>query len=86
MDRSPDAPVTRTLQSEVELIRDAIGLVASGGSKRVTVAGLRFGSELLPQARQMAGSRGVHVEPIWSTDEVGGVDIVVERIPDRSQG
>jgi hypothetical protein len=83
-DRSTDTRVTRTIQSEAELIRDAIEFVATGGSERVTVAGLRFGSDLLDQSRELAGSRGVRVEPAWSTDEVGGVDIVVERISDRS--
>jgi hypothetical protein len=77
--RRADARIERTLQAETALIRDAIELVASGGSHRVTVAGLRFGDELLEQTRAMAATRGLRLVPRWSADEAG-VDLVVESI------
>jgi hypothetical protein len=77
--RRADARIERTLQAETALIRDAIELVASRGSHRVTVAGLRFGDELLEQARAMAATRGLRLVPRWSADEAG-VDLVVESI------
>jgi hypothetical protein len=78
-ERQTEARIEGTLRSESDLIRDAVKLVASGGSARVTVAGLRFGDQLLEQAREMAEGRGVRVVPSWSADEVG-VDLVVERV------
>ena len=80
--QSTEARLASALRSESELIRGAIELVATGGSARVTLAGLRFGAELLEQSRLLAEHQGVRIEPLWSTDEVGGVDIVVERISD----
>jgi hypothetical protein len=70
--------VSRTLEQEFGLIRDAITLVASGGAQRVTVASLRFGDELLDAARRMAAKAGVRIVPLWSADE-RGTDILVER-------
>ena len=73
--------VPAALEREVELIRDAIAFVASGGSPRVTVGGLRLGDELLPSARRMALEAGVRIVPLWSADETG-LDIAVERLPE----
>jgi hypothetical protein len=74
-----DASVAGTLKAESELIHGAIEMVASGRSSRVVVAGLRFGDELLEPSRRQAAERGIEVEPWWTTDEVGGVDLVIER-------
>jgi hypothetical protein len=69
----------RTVEFELELIRDAIAMVASGGSRRVVVAGLRIGEPLLEPARLMARDSAVRIEPLWSADE-SSLDIAVERI------
>jgi arginase family enzyme len=74
-----DTRIARTLHVEADLVRGAIDLVASGGSDRVTVAGLRFGEELLERARRQARERGVRVVPSWSIDEGGMLDLVIER-------
>jgi hypothetical protein len=74
-----DASVAGTIKAESDLINGAIEMVASGHSARIVVAGLRFGDELLEPSRQQAARHGIDVEPMWSTDEVGGVDLVVER-------
>jgi hypothetical protein len=71
--------VTKTLEREMSLIRDAIALVASGGSPRVVIAGLRLGETLLDPARRIALEAGVRLVPLWSGDEAG-VDVAVERI------
>lgn len=73
--------VPAALEREADLIRDAIALVASGGSPRVIVAGLRLGAALLPSARRMALEAGVRIVPIWSADE-SGLDIAVEEVPE----
>jgi hypothetical protein len=71
--------VPDTLEREVGLVRDAIALVASGGSMRVVVGGLRLGEALLPTAQRMALEAGVRVVPIWGADE-SGLDISIERV------
>jgi hypothetical protein len=60
------------------LIREAVLLVASGGSSRVTVAGLRFGEALLGPARSLAAQHGVHIQPQWWPEDEGA-SVVVER-------
>ena len=72
---------TRTLDQELDLVRDAIALVASGRSRRVVVASLRFGEQLIEPARRMASQAGVRIEPLWPADDAGA-DIAVERIGD----
>ncbi|HYL41588.1 MAG TPA: hypothetical protein VET90_09785 [Candidatus Binatus sp.] len=64
------------LERELQLVRDAIAMVAAGGSPRVTVAGIRFGDNILEQAHRWAVEAGVRIEPLWRTDE-SGVDIAV---------
>ena len=73
-----DDSVNRTLDQELNLVRDAISLVASGGSARVILAGLQFGEPLIEPARRMARGRGVRIRPIWNTDE-SGADLAIER-------
>jgi hypothetical protein len=77
IDRSNER-VQRTLDQEFALVRDAIAMVASGASPRVTVASLRFGEQLLEAARHLAVASGVRIVPLWTADEAGA-DIVVER-------
>jgi hypothetical protein len=71
-------PAIGTLQSEMSLIREAVLLVASGGSSRVTVAGLRFGEALLAPARILAAEHGVRIQPQWWPDDEGA-SVAVER-------
>jgi len=61
------------------LLREAIALVASGGSRRVVVAGLRFGDQLLEPARRIAAERHVRIVPLWMPDDAGA-DIAVEAL------
>ena len=74
-----DELVTGLLRREMQLIRDAVLMVESGASSRVTVSGLRFGEALLGPARSLAAEHGVGIAPQWSADEVG-VDVSVERL------
>lgn len=64
------------------LVREAISMVASGGSPRVVVGGLRFGEDLLAPARDLAAESGVRVVPLWMPDDAGA-DIAIERIDDE---
>ena len=73
--RRPVAPSSRSSSS----IREAIALVASGGSPRVVVGGLSFGEALIEPARAMAEGAGVRIVPLWMPDDAGA-DIAVERI------
>jgi hypothetical protein len=75
--RAEAGPVPSGLDRELGLIADAIALVSSGGSKRVTLSNLRFAEQLLSEAEQMAATAGVIVRPLWSTDE-SGLDLSIE--------
>jgi hypothetical protein len=77
----PNDPVRRTLDLELALIRDAIAMVAAGGSPRVTVASLHFGEQLIGPATTMALRAGVRLVPLWTADETGAA-IAIERIVD----
>jgi hypothetical protein len=79
-DRMADT-IPATLEREAAVVRDAIAFVASGGSARVVVAGLRLGEALLESARRMASEAGVQVVALWHADETG-LDIAIER-PER---
>ena len=71
--------VDRTLDQELGLIRDAIALVAVGGSRRVVVANLRYGEQLLGRAERLAQEADVRIVPLWMPDDAGS-DIAVEAI------
>jgi hypothetical protein len=74
--------VGRTLEYEMTLVREAIAMVASGGSRRVVVGGLRFGEALIVPARGLATEAGVRLVPLWMPDDAGA-DIAVEWIDDE---
>jgi hypothetical protein len=81
MDRTgdPDAEgAYRTLDHELDIVRGAIEMVASGGAPRILISSLRFGEQLIEPARRMANGTGVRIVPLWTTDE-GGAGIAVER-------
>jgi hypothetical protein len=75
--RQTDVVMAETLDAEMGLIREAILLVASGGSSRVILSGLSFGEALLQPARLLASEHDVLIEPRFSTDEVGASVVVV---------
>jgi hypothetical protein len=79
--RQSNTTVGRTLEHEMNLLREAIAMVASGGSRRVVVGGLRFGEALLVPAQGLATEAGVRLVPLWMPDDAGA-DIAVERIGD----
>ena len=67
------------MDRETRLVREAIAMVAAGASPRVVVAGIRYGENILDDARRMALAAGVRVNPIWRADH-SGADIVVVPI------
>ena len=79
--RPPPPSIGRTLEQETLLVREAIAMVAFGGTPRVIVGGLRFGEELLEPNQAVAAEAGVRLIPLWMPDDAGA-DIVVERIGD----
>jgi hypothetical protein len=66
-----DAALTRQLDGELRLVREAILLVASGGAPQVMVAGLRLPEAILPKARELAAQAGVRIVPMWTASEEG---------------
>jgi hypothetical protein len=76
----PDPDETRRrLAAEIQEVRGALALVASGGASRVTLTGLRFGDELTARFRPDAEAAGVLLEPIFWPDDAG-CDLIVRRI------
>ena len=71
-------PVERTIEMELDLVREAIAMVAGGRSRRVVVAGLRFGASIIDRARLVAESSDVNVVLLQAPDNAGP-DIAVER-------
>jgi hypothetical protein len=76
----PDPDETRRrLAAEIQEVRGALALVASGGASRVTLTGLRFGDELTARFRPEAEAVRVLLEPIFWPDDAG-CDLIVRRI------
>ena len=67
------------LEREYGLVAEAILLVAHGGSHRVTVAGLRYGDQVVDACRPLAAARRVRLLPL-PTVSGHGPDVAVERI------
>lgn len=78
---SPKTEVQRTIDREADLLMGAILLVASGGARSTTVAGLRLGEAVMAVVGPFAAESGVILEPLWSADE-GGCDVRVRPAPD----
>jgi hypothetical protein len=71
-----DSAETRsTIDHELELVDSAIEFVLSGGAARVTLAGLRFGREIIGRPNAALAGR-VRLEPLWRLDS-SGCDIAV---------
>lgn len=75
--RLDQAIARRAIERELDLVNGAIELVASGGSRRVTVAGLRFGEQLLSEVEPRARASHVIVRSLWSPNGPS-CDIAVE--------
>jgi hypothetical protein len=56
------------LESELQIVRDAIVLVASGGARRVVVANLHHARVLVQPARDIAAGVGVALEVLETVD------------------
>jgi hypothetical protein len=74
---SIDTSTRHRIDYERDLVESAISMVATGGSRRVTVASIRFGEQLLAEATALARGRRVRVRPVWGLGD-GACDIVVE--------
>jgi hypothetical protein len=71
------------LEHEFSLVAEAILLVAHGGSRRVTVVGLRNTDEILDASRPLAAARHVRLVRL-STDDGCATDVAVERLVEVS--
>lgn len=69
----------RLLERESRIVREAIALVASGGARRVVIAGLRFGDEVADPARAAALESGLRVRSLARTTGEG-IDLAIEAI------
>ncbi len=69
------------LEFEVDDVASAIALVASGAATAVTVAGLRFGDQVVANLTPRAVALAVRLEPLYWPDDAG-CDILVRRQPD----
>ncbi len=61
------------------MAREAIAMVSSGASRRVILAGIRFGDQILEPARRLGLPAGVRVNPIRSPEGTGS-GLIVEPI------
>jgi hypothetical protein len=61
------------------MVREAIAMVASGMSRRVVLAGISRGDEILDVARRLGLESGVRVNRL-SKLEAAGADLAVEPI------
>jgi hypothetical protein len=61
------------------MVREAIAMVASGASRRVVLAGISQGNEILDAACRLALESGVRVNRLAQA-EAKGADLAVEPI------
>ncbi len=71
----------RQIAFEVQNVTGAIALVASGAATRVTVAGLRFGEQVVARLGAEAASVGVRLEPVYWADDAG-CDVIARKTDD----
>jgi hypothetical protein len=67
------------LDRELQLVREAIAMVAGGGARRVIVAGIRFGADLVEPGRRLALEAGVRLMQLDRADGTG-VDLAIVPI------
>jgi hypothetical protein len=73
-----EGALTRQLDGELRLVREAILMVASKGASWVVVAGLTLGPHILDSTQRLADDSGVRIVPLWTGDE-DRLDIRVEE-------
>jgi hypothetical protein len=73
--------LARGRERELRLAQEAIVMVASGATRRVVIAGIRHGDEILESARRMGLASGVRVNPLRQQD-TDAADLVIEPIYD----
>jgi hypothetical protein len=74
----PAESVELALDRELAMVAAAVGLVSTGRSPRVVLAGLRFAEQLMPEVSRLAGAAGVRAVPLWMPRSEG-VDIAIEQ-------
>jgi hypothetical protein len=75
----------RSIEREMDLVADAIRMVAAGAAPTVTLVGLDFGPAVATASAAVATAAGVVLEALWLPDEAG-CDIRVRSaalVPDR---
>ena len=75
---APDL-ATPGLDHEFSLVAEAILLVAHGGSRRVTVVGLRYTDQIVETSRTLAAARRVRLVRL-PTDDGRARDVAVEGL------
>jgi hypothetical protein len=75
-----DVAFEEELEAELQMVREAVLLVASGGARRVVVANLHHGRVILEPARAFAVDAGLSVEPLPTADP-RRVDLAAEWPP-----
>jgi hypothetical protein len=65
------------LESELQMVREAVLLVASGWASRVVVANVLHGRVILGPARDVANGSGLSVETI-ATSDPRRVDLAIQ--------
>jgi hypothetical protein len=58
----------RALELDLDLVRGAAALIATGNARRVVVGGLRAGDRIARHAQRIARQEGVRVIPLWGPD------------------
>jgi hypothetical protein len=76
----PDVDVRALVDREYRELLAAITLVASGGSRRVTVSNLRFAVQLLPEIERLGRQHGVRIVPDWPAEDSGPREIAIESL------
>jgi len=79
MDQLMSRRGARVLQRESRIVREAIALVASGGARRVVIAGLRFGDDVVDPARIAAIEAGLRIRSL-SRASGSGIDLSIETV------
>lgn len=81
MDDTSATRIRATIDRELSVVEGAVRMVASGGSRSLTVGGLRFGEEVRTLLAAEAAQAGVRIDAIWRADE-HGCDLRVHRSED----
>jgi hypothetical protein len=73
--------LARGRERELRLAQEAIAMVACGATRRVVIAGIRHGDDILESARRIGLASGVRVNPLRQLD-TDAADLVIEPIYD----